>query len=105
MLAYLVDRKGALCTMGKIAGVLFEDEGGYESYLKSLRKDLIDIVNEAGCGDVIIHQRGKMGIVPDKIECDYYDWCSGKQSAAGSYCGEYMMQYSWGNIREGPWIW
>ncbi|MGN1158876.1 MAG: LytR/AlgR family response regulator transcription factor [Lachnospiraceae bacterium] len=101
MLAYLVDRKGALCTMGEIAGVLFEDEGGHESYLKSLRKDLIDIVNEAGCGDVIIHQRGKMGIVPDKIECDYYDWCSGKQFTAGSYCGEYMMQYSWGEYTRG----
>ena len=31
MLAYLVDRKGALCTNGEIMAVLFEDDNGHEA--------------------------------------------------------------------------
>ena len=94
LLAYLVDRRGALCTMGEIQAVLFEDEAGHESYLKSLRRDLQVTLDEAGCGDVLVKQWGKLAVQPQTFDCDYYDWREGRREGL-SYHGEYMTQYSW----------
>ena len=96
MLAYLVDRKGALCTNGEIMAVLFEDDNGHEAYFRSLRKDLTDILEAAGCGEVLSQQRGRIGIIPNLVECDYFNWSSGKRSGGNAFHGEYMTQYSWG---------
>ena len=94
LLAYLVDRKGALCTSAELQAVIFEDDSGHESYMKSLRRDLLETLEAAGCGNVIAQQRGKLGVVPDRLDCDYYDWCEGKRMGI-SWHGEYMVQYSW----------
>lgn len=96
MLAYLVDRKGALCTNGEIMAVLFEDDNGHEAYFRSLRKDLTDILELAGCGEVLSQQRGRLGIVPELVDCDYFNWCNGKRTGSNAFHGEYMTQYSWG---------
>ena len=95
MLAYLVDRKGSLCTNGEIMAVLFEDDNGHEAYFRSLRKDLTDILEAAGCSGILSQQRGRIGIVPEQVECDYFNWCSGKRSGSNAFHGEYMTQYSW----------
>ena len=96
MLAYLVDRKGALCTNGEIMAILFEDDNGHEAYFRSLRKDLTDILEMAGCGEVISQQRGRIGIVPELVDCDYFNWCKGMRFGNNAFQGEYMTQYSWG---------
>ena len=96
MLAYLVDRKGALCTNGEIIATLFEDDEGHDAYLRSLRKDLTDVLEAAGCGEILSQQRGRIGIVPELVDCDYFNWCSGMRSASNAFHGEYMTQYSWG---------
>ena len=96
MLAYLVDRKGALCTNGEIMAILFEDDNGHEAYFRSLRKDLTDVLEAAGCGEILSQQRGRIGIVPDLVDCDYFNWCDGHRSAGNMFHGEYMNQYSWG---------
>ena len=100
MLAYLVDRKGALCTLGELQAVLFEDEGGHEAYMKSLRRDLLGILTLLGCENAIAQQRGKLGVIPDRVECDYYDWCNGKRKNI-VWQGEYMAQYSWSEYTTG----
>ena len=100
LLAYLVDRKGALCTSAELQAVIFEDDGGHESYMKSLRRDLLETLETAGCGNVVSQQRGKLGIVPDLLECDYYDWCEGKRMGL-IWQGEYMAQYSWSEYTAG----
>ena len=96
MLAYLVDRKGALCTNGEIMAVLFEDDNGHEAYFRSLRKDLTDILEAADCGEILSQQRGRIGIVPNLVDCDYFNWCNGHRSASNMFHGEYMTQFSWG---------
>ena len=96
MLAYLVDRKGALCTNGEIMAILFEDDNGHEAYFRSLRKDLTDVLETAGCGGILSQQRGRIGIVPEQVDCDYFNWCSGMRSGGNAFHGEYMTQYSWG---------
>ena len=101
MLAYLVDRRGALCTNGEILAILFEDDNGHEAYLRSLRKDLTDILEAAGCSEILSQQRGKIGIVPGLVDCDYFSWCDGHRSPANAFQGEYMTQYSWGEYTNG----
>ncbi len=92
MLAYLVDRQGALCTVGEVQAVLFEDETGHESYMKSLRQDLQVTLDEAGCGGVLVKQWGKLAVQTSAFDCDYYDWREGRREGL-SYQGEYMSQY------------
>ena len=90
-----MDRKGALCTNGEIMAILFEDDNGHEAYFRSLRKDLTDVLENAGCGEILSQQRGKIGIVPNLVDCDYFAWCEGNRSAGSLFQGEYMTQYSW----------
>ena len=100
LLAYLIDRRGALCTLSELQAVIFEDDGGHESYMKSLRRDLIDTLDAISCTNVIAQQRGKLGVVPDNLDCDYYDWCDGKRMGI-VWQGEYMVQYSWSEYTTG----
>lgn len=97
MLAYLVDRKGVLCTSGEIMSLLRGDNYS-TSYFHSLIKDLKDTFQDAGCEDVIIRQRGKIGIDREKVDCDYYEWLDGKFYAVNLYQGEYMAQYGWSEM-------
>ena len=100
LLAYLIDRRGALCTSAELQAVIFEDDSGHESYMKSLRRDLLETLETADCGNVIAQQRGKLGVVPDNLDCDYYDWCDGKRMGI-VWNGEYMAQYSWSEYTAG----
>ena len=45
---------------------------------------------------LLVRQKGSIGVLPQKISCDYYDFMLGKESAVKSFRGEYMAQYSWG---------
>ncbi|MGN0637524.1 MAG: response regulator [Huintestinicola sp.] len=104
LLAYLVDRNGSMCANNEIISVLWEteeDTNGKQTYFKSIRRDLISVLRNAGFGDVIVQHRGAMGIDKDKVECDYYDWQSGRAEGINAYRGEYMMQYSWSEFTHG----
>ena len=99
MLAYLVDRKGAMCTNGELLSILWgEDSEKKKSYLKNLKSDLTRALAEAGLEDVLVKYRGSIGIAVDKVSCDYFDLLSGKDNMLGSYWGEYMNQYSWSEM-------
>ena len=100
LFAYLIDRRGALCTLAELQTILFEDEGGHDAYMKSMRRDLIGILTLLGCDNAIVQQRGKLGVVPDRLECDYYDWCNGRRKGI-VWQGEYMAQYSWSEYTAG----
>ena len=101
LFAYLVDRKGALCSVGEMMSILFEEDQGHETYFKSLRRDLLDTLEAAGCREVISQQRGRLGVVPEQIECDYFDYLNGRDKGKTAYRGEYMTQYSWGEYTNG----
>ncbi len=97
MLAYLTDRRGALCSNGEIAAILWDDDDsdGHQSYLKNLKSDMMEVLTHNGAEGIIVRQRGKVGILPTAVSCDFYDWLAGKPYAINAYLGEYMMQYSW----------
>lgn len=94
LLAYLVDRKGAMCTVGEMCAALFEDSD-HVVYFKSIRGDLLTTLKSHGCEGIVVHQYGMLGVVPSEVDCDYYDFLNGKVTAANAYRGEYMTQYSW----------
>ena len=68
------------------------------SYLRSLKADLMNVLKDAKCENTICSGYAKMGIVKEKVDCDYYDWLDGKIYAINLYRGEYMTQYSWSEI-------
>lgn len=98
MLAYLVDRRGTLCTNGEIMAVLWSDDSHF-SYFRSLKKDLFDTMKQKGCMDLFHQQWGKFGIVEETVDCDYYEWIKGNVEYINRYQGEYMAQYSWSEFR------
>lgn len=97
LLAYLVDRNGSLCSNAEVMQVLWgdEDDNSHISYLKNIRKDLTNVLEEADCVDVVIRQHGKIGIAPEQMQCDYFDYLAGVAYAVAAYRGEYMTQYDW----------
>ena len=97
MLAYLVDRNGALVTTRAIMAVLFGDESK-ESYFRNLRSDLNRTFANLGVSDIINMSWNKIGINKSKIDCDYFDYIDGKNNA---FMGEYMSQYSFGEYTLG----
>lgn len=95
LLAYLIDRNGALCSNNEIISVLWEDDFDSKnriSYLKNLRSDLAGALENCGFADILVRAWGKIGVQKERIFCDYYRWLEGDKEA---YMGEYMSQYSW----------
>ena len=106
LLAYLVDRRGAVCSNGELLSALWEDESedsSHMSYLKKIRRSLFDTLEAVGCGDVIARSRGGLAILTDKIDCDYYQYLEhgNEPGMPPLYRGEYMMQYSWAEFTHG----
>ena len=99
MFAYLIDRRGSLCETKKIISVLFEgaEEENY-NYFKGVKKNMIDTIKASGYKEILNNRRTKLSIFPEKIDCDYYRWVDGDPTIINSYFGEYMAQYSWGEI-------
>lgn len=102
MLAYLVDRQGALVSSKEIQAVLWEEsDEDKTSYYKQLRKDLFDTCREVGCDLPVIGVRGALGIIPENVNCDYYSWLKRLPHEIDIYQGEYMQQYSWAETTHG----
>ena len=97
-LAYLVDRKGAMCSTEEIIAVIFEDDNDHKAYYHRIRYDLITTFAGIGCESLILQQKGMLGLAVDEVDCDYYDYLNGKQSLEKLYHGEYMAQYSFAEI-------
>ena len=101
LLAYLIDRKCAVVSVGEIRATLWDDDDDRTSYIKQIRKDLIDTLKSVGAEDAVVSMRGGLGVVPGKIKCDYFDYLSGDPAGINAYKGEYMQQYSWSELTHG----
>jgi two-component SAPR family response regulator len=97
MLAYLVDRKGAMCSTGELMAVLFDDDD-HNAYYQRLRSDLRSVFASIGCESLIVQQKGLLGIAVEEVDCDYYDYLNGKTDLGKVYHGEYMIQYSFAEV-------
>ena len=101
LLAYLIDRNCAVVDIGEIRATLWDDDEDRTSYIKQIRKDLVDTLRAVGVDDAIVIMRGGIGVIPSKIKCDYFDYLAGDPKGIDAYHGEYMQQYSWSEVTHG----
>lgn len=101
MLAYLVDRHGATVTKDEIVTALWGGEKRHDNYYKQIQKDLKDTFVRLGIEQLLVKQRGCVGLLADQVTCDYFDWLKGLPSGINAYHGEYMRQYDWA---EATWV-
>ena len=100
-LAYLIDRRGAAVTSEQAIAVLWEDRPNdaranslFRMMLSSLRKTLVSV----GAEKILIDRRNSRSVDLHQFTCDFYDFLDGDKRAIRSYMGEYMQQYSWGEV-------
>ena len=93
LLAYLVDKAGAVCASADISNAIFR--GSSDSYLRVVKKDLVKALSEIGQEAVLIKGWGNLGINREKVRCDYFDYLDGNPRALNQYKGAYMLQYPW----------
>lgn len=99
VLAYLVDRAGAIVTRNELAELLFGDEDysrKTQDYLSKIIKDLQNSLKEAKCQDILNKGRNAYSVNKDKFICDSYLYLKGDPKAINSFDGAYMQQYVWG---------
>ena len=93
LLAYLIDKAGAICSSADINNNLFRASS--DSYSRVVKKDLIETLSGIGQEDILINDGGKLGIDRSKVRCDYFDYLDGDPRALNQYRGVYMSQYDW----------
>ena len=104
LLAYLIDNKGAMVSMGELISALWEDGENSLSRNSQLRMFISDIrktFEEAGLPDIILKEYNAVAVRTDKLPCDYFRFLKGDPEAVNAYHGEYMKQYSWSEMRIG----
>lgn len=107
MLAYLVDRQGAVCSSRELMAVLWEDQPvtrSMQSNFRNLVADLRKTLSEAGQEGVLLRSFSGVALNVSTVDCDFYDFLKGIPGAVNSYRGEYMSQYSWAEMTTGTLI-
>ena len=104
LFALLVDRKGGYVTSEEAISFLWEDEPASTLTLSRYRKVALRLkstLEEYGISDIIESVDGKRRIVMDKVECDLYNYLSGKEEYSQLFKGSYLTNYSWGETTLG----
>lgn len=99
MIAYLLDRRGAMISTAEIRTILWEDEADSDEkkgYVRVLANDIRKSIKAIGLDDVLINNADGYALDLSKFKCDYLDFLSGKKKALNSFNEEYMTQYYWG---------
>lgn len=99
LFALLVDRRGGFVTSEEAISFLWEDEPVTAVVMARYRKvalRLKNILEEYGIAEVIETVDGKRRIIPEKVQCDLFDYFAGKTENAQQFKGSYLSNYSWG---------
>ena len=95
-MALLVDRRGGYLSSAEAIAYLWENEPANQLTLTRLRKVAMYLkrsLEEAGVADIIEFRGSMRRIVPERVQCDYYDFLLREGEA--SFPGNYMSNYSW----------
>lgn len=104
LFALLVDRKGGFISSDEAIGYLWPEEPSNTVTLARYRKvalRLKSILEEYGISDIVESVDGKRRIVTDRIQCDLYDYLTGKEEYRPLFKGSYLSNYSWGETTLG----
>lgn len=107
LLAFLVDRRGGYVTSEEAICCLWEDETVNSVTLARYRKAALQLKNtleEYGIADIIESVDGKRRVVPEKVQCDLYQYLTGKDEYTHLFKGSYLTNYSWGEATLGQFI-
>ena len=107
LFAVLVDRRGGFVSSDEAISFLWPDEPSNSVTLARYRKvalRLKNILGEYAISDIIESVDGKRRIVVDKVDCDLYNYLSGKKEYAHLFKGSYLSNYSWGETTLGELI-
>ncbi len=98
ILAYLVDRRGAMVSTRELFTMLWEDGQFDRATARKVSTYVLDMIKdlkEAGAGALVSRDRGGLFFCVDAAECDYYRFLRGDPAAINAFTGEYMSAYSW----------
>ena len=104
LFAFLVDRRGALCSTESIMTALWENPVDIKSAkhrVWNLTSDLRASLRAIGMEDVLLSVGKQLAVRTDLLDCDYYEMIKGNASAKDTFRGEYMEQYSWAELTKG----
>ena len=96
MFAYLIDRKGAVCSTETLTEALWPDKeinASAKSLTRTVAAEMIKDFASQGAEDVVIRGNGGIAVNLPKLNCDYFDFLRGNPYAIHAYMGEYMSQY------------
>ena len=99
LLAFLIDRNGAMCDTGQILCAIWPEEADSASHRSQVRmfvSDLQTTLTKLGVGETLVRGYGQIGINTALVDCDYYKYLRGEPDAVRQFHGEYMNQYSFG---------
>lgn len=99
LFALLVDRRGGFISSSEAISFLWENEPVNSVTLARYRKvalRLKNLLEEYGIASVMEAVDGKRRIVPEKIQCDLYDYLSHDPQYEPLFKGSYLLNYSWG---------
>ena len=102
LLALLVDHGNGGITTGEMISCLWPGRSSDEntqSLCRMTYKRLVDALREVGIEDILVSDGRKKYILTEKVDCDLYQILAGDREALKSYCGEYMREYSWAEVR------
>ena len=102
LLALLVDRAEAGVTAGEAIACLWPertaDENTQTLYRVTFHR-MMEALKEAGIEHIIGSEGRKRFILTEQVDCDLYRLLSGNINELQNYCGEYMKEYSWAELR------
>lgn len=101
LLALLVHRRGGFVTPQEIIAHLWEDEEANKVTMARVRKVFMllrDTLKEYGVEEIIESNKGARRIVPERVNCDLYNFLSGDIKYSNLFKGYYMLNYSWGEF-------
>ncbi len=98
VLAYLIDKRGAMVSEDELRWLLFkEEEDGSEkrAYIRNIIYDIRKTLSRCGVPkEIVANTKGCYSVDRSMLRCDFYDFLDGVNVPAAKL-GQYMEQYSW----------
>ena len=98
LFALLVDRRGGFVSSEEAISFLWEDAPADQLMFSRYRKVALRLkktLEEYGITDAVESVNGKRRIVPERVNCDLFDYLSGKEEHSQLFKGSYLSNYSW----------
>ena len=103
LLAYLIDKRGKSITRKELAEALLERDDysrATQNYLSKIIKELVKALEQVGAEKMLKRGLNSYSVDTEAFVCDLYDY--EKENATpdelNRFQGEYMKQYSWGEV-------